>query len=102
VALILWAAGLFKRAGTGIVPFSESTALVTGGPYRLTRNPMYVGMAAVLFGAAAVMGSLTPFIGSIAFVAIITARFILPEEAHLERAFGPSYLELKRRVRRWL
>jgi protein-S-isoprenylcysteine O-methyltransferase Ste14 len=102
LTLILWAAGLFRRTGTGIVPFSESTALVTNGPYRFTRNPMYLGMATILLGAAAVMGSPTPLFGPIAFIAIITTRFIVPEEAHMERAFGASYLELKRRVRRWL
>src|SRR4051794_5482254 len=62
VALIIWAALLFRRAGTPVIPFEPSTALVTSGPYRFTRNPMYVGMAAVLLGAAVFLGSVTPFI----------------------------------------
>ena len=102
LALALWAALLFRRAGTGIVPFSPASALVTAGPYRFTRNPMYLGMAGVLLGAALFLGSLTPFIVIPAFMALIADRFIQPEEAMLERAFGRAYLDYKAKVRRWL
>ena len=97
-----WGALLFRRAGTGIVPFSPATALVTRGPYRFTRNPMYLGMAGTLLGAAILMGSLTPFVVIPAFMAVIAERFISREEAMLEQAFGSAYLEYKARVRRWL
>jgi protein-S-isoprenylcysteine O-methyltransferase Ste14 len=97
-----WAALLFKRAKTGIVPFSASTSLVTAGPYLFTRNPMYLGMALMLLGAAILTGALTPFVAPVAFVFIVIHGFILPEEKHMERTFGASYVELKRRVRRWL
>jgi protein-S-isoprenylcysteine O-methyltransferase Ste14 len=102
IALIVWAAALFKRAGTGIVPFSDATALVGAGPYRFTRNPMYLGMAGVLVGAAVALGSLTPWLVLPAFVRIISERFIAPEEALLERTFGRAYLDYKAAVRRWL
>jgi protein-S-isoprenylcysteine O-methyltransferase Ste14 len=102
VVIILWAWSLFKRTGTGIKPFSPSTALVVSGPYRFSRNPMYLGMATLLLGAAVVMGSLTPFVGPVLFVLIITFRFIRFEEQHMERAFGADYLDMKKRVRRWL
>jgi protein-S-isoprenylcysteine O-methyltransferase Ste14 len=102
VAPILWAALLFRRAGTGIVPFSPATALVLGGPYRFTRNPMYLGMAGILLGAALLMGSLSPFAVIPAFMALIADRFIAPEEAMLERAFGRDYLDYMAMVRRWL
>ena len=102
IALILWAALLFRRAGTGIVPFSEATALVSAGPYRFTRNPMYLGMVAILLGAALMLGSLTPFIVIPAFMALVAERFILPEERMLEVAFGDAYLRYKASVRRWL
>jgi protein-S-isoprenylcysteine O-methyltransferase Ste14 len=102
VALILWAVLLFRRAGTGIVPFSPATALVLGGPYRFTRNPMYLGMAGTLLGAALLMGSLSPFAVIPAFMALIADRFIAPEEAMLERAFGREYLDYKAKVSRWL
>jgi len=97
-----WAAVLFRRAGTNIRPFMPSTALVVAGPYKLTRNPMYLGMAGILLGAAVLMGSLTPFIVIPGFMALIAERFIAPEEAKLEAAFGREYLDYKARVRRWL
>jgi protein-S-isoprenylcysteine O-methyltransferase Ste14 len=102
VALIGWAAALFKRNKTGIVPFTESTAVVESGPYRFTRNPMYVGMALILLGSAILMRTLTPLAAPLAFVLIIHHRFIVHEEAHMERAMGPPYLAFKSRVRRWL
>jgi protein-S-isoprenylcysteine O-methyltransferase Ste14 len=102
LALVLWAALLFHRARTGIVPFSPATSLVLGGPYRFTRNPMYLGMAGILLGAAILMGSLSPFAVIPAFMALIAERFIAPEEALLERAFGRDYLGYKAKVRRWL
>jgi protein-S-isoprenylcysteine O-methyltransferase Ste14 len=102
LGLIAWAAVLFRRAGTNIRPYLPSTALVLAGPYKFTRNPMYLGMAGILLGAAVLMGSLSPFIVIPAFMALITERFIVPEEAKLEAAFGREYLDYKARVRRWL
>jgi hypothetical protein len=81
---------LFRRAGTNIRPFMPSTALVVAGPYKLTRNPMYLGMAGVLLGAAVLMGSLTPFVVIPAFMALISERFIVPEEAKLEAPSAAS------------
>jgi protein-S-isoprenylcysteine O-methyltransferase Ste14 len=102
IALVLWAALHFRRARTAIVPFQPSTALVTGGPFRFTRNPMYVGMAGVLLGAAVFLGTVTPFIVIPAFMGLIRERFILAEEALMEETFGAAYLEYKAKVRRWL
>jgi protein-S-isoprenylcysteine O-methyltransferase Ste14 len=102
LGVIAWSAVLFRRAGTNIRPFLPSTALVVAGPYRFTRNPMYLGMAGILLGAAVYMGSITPFVVIPAFMAIISERFIAPEEAKLEAAFGLAYLDYKARVRRWL
>jgi protein-S-isoprenylcysteine O-methyltransferase Ste14 len=102
IGLILWAAALFRRAGTNIRPYLPSTALVVSGPYRYTRNPMYLGMAGTLLGVAVFLGSITPFVVIFAFMGLIKERFILPEEAKLEAAFGNDYLQYKERVRRWL
>ena len=102
LALALWAALLFRRADTGIVPFSPATTLVLSGPYRFTRNPMYLGMAGTLLGAALLMGSISTFAVIPAFMAVIADRFIGPEEAMLEKTFGSAYLEYKACVRRWL
>jgi protein-S-isoprenylcysteine O-methyltransferase Ste14 len=102
LGLAAWAAALFRRAGTNIRPYLPSSALVIAGPYRFTRNPMYLGMAGVLLGAAIYMGSITPFVVIPGFMALITERFIVAEEAKLEAAFGRDYLDYKARVRRWL
>jgi protein-S-isoprenylcysteine O-methyltransferase Ste14 len=101
-ALGAWAVMLFRHARTGVVPFSAATVLVRSGPYRFTRNPMYLGMAGVLAGTAIWLGSVTPWLVLPAFIGIIAERFIAPEEAMLERTFGSRYLEYCRAVRRWL
>lgn len=102
VGITIWAAVLFKRAQTGIVPFSPATYLVLGGPYLWTRNPMYVGMALSLLGAAVALASLAPFFVLPLFVLVINYRFVAAEEHMLEEAFGEAYREYKARVRRWL
>lgn len=102
LCVIVWAALLFRRAGTNIRPYLPSTALVVAGPYRFSRNPMYLGMAGILLGAAIYAGSLTPFVVIPAFMGLVQERFIVPEEAKLEAAFGREYVKYKSRVRRWL
>ena len=102
VALAISGVGLFRRHGTGIVPFTPVTALVVTGPYRFTRNPMYLGMVMLLIGVAIMLGTLTPWLVIPAFAWWIGRRFIAQEEAMLEERFGAEYLEFKRRVRRWV
>lgn len=102
LALTLWAAGQFHVAGTPVIPFHQSTALVTSGVYRFTRNPMYLGMALVLLGAAVLLGSLAAFLPIPLFAWQIQRKFIVPEEAFLEDLFGQDYLRYKSRVGRWL
>lgn len=92
---------LFGRHGTPIRPFQTSTALVTEGPYRFTRNPMYLGMVLVLSGAATVLGTFTPWLVVPAFVLLIQRRFIRGEETLLEQTFGERYSSYRERVRRW-
>ena len=98
------ALGLFKKAGTTYHPTvpGEATALVTSGVYQYTRNPMYVGMALVLFGIAIWYGSVLAFLLMLAFIGLVTAVQILPEEKALERLFGDEYRIYKHNVPRWL
>ena len=98
----LWAAGLFRRAGTPVRPFEQSTALVIAGIYRITRNPMYLGMVLVLLGVAVLFGTAAAFLPVPLFVWQIRRKFILPEEQFLEALFGQPYLDYKARVRRWI
>jgi len=100
--LVVWAALLFKQAGTTIKPFQQSSALVVKGPYRLSRNPIYVGMVGALMGVGVLLGSLSPFAVIPLFAWLIDRRFIRAEEAALEQTFESAYREYKARVRRWL
>src|SRR3954470_14734490 len=102
LALAVWAAGLFRAAGTPVRPFERSTSVVTSGPYRFTRNPMYLGMVLVLIGVAVLFGSLAAFVPIPLFVWQIRRKFVLPEETFLEGLFGNEYVQYKARVRRWL
>lgn len=92
----------FKRLGTTVKPFQQSSALVIRGPFRFTRNPMYLGMVLILVGSATVLGSVGAFVVIPVFVWVITVRFIHAEESMLEQEFGDAFAEYKRRVRRWL
>jgi protein-S-isoprenylcysteine O-methyltransferase Ste14 len=92
----------FVRAGTPIVPFERSTALVTTGPYRVTRNPMYLGLVLILAGLATMFGTVSPWLPIPFFVWILYSNFIKGEERFLEELFGQRYLAYKSRVRRWL
>ena len=103
VALIAWAIGLFRRIGTTHDVRESPTRLVTTGPYRFTRNPMYVGLTTILLGIGLLVGT-WPFLvlPPALFVLVVSAFFIRREERILERAFGDEYDAFRRRVRRWL
>jgi len=102
VALAVSGAALFKRHGTGVVPFSPVTRLVVAGPYRFTRNPMYLGMVLLLCGVAVMFGTLSPWLVIPFFAWWIDRRFIAQEEVMLQEAFGQEYVQFKQRVRRWI
>jgi len=94
----------FVRRRTTVNPLKpgNTSALVTGGVYRVTRNPMYLGMACLLTAWAVWLGALWPWLGPVAFVAYITRFQIRPEERVLTALFGQPYTDYTRRVRRWL
>ncbi|HXE47897.1 MAG TPA: isoprenylcysteine carboxylmethyltransferase family protein [Ramlibacter sp.] len=104
--VILAASGIvtFRRARTTINPHKpgEATALVSSGPYRFTRNPMYAGLLLVLLAWAAFLSSLSALLGPVAFVLYINRFQIAPEERTLQLLFGSEYAAYKTRVRRWL
>ena len=100
--LLVTANGLFVRAGTDVIPFRNVSSLVTTGIYRFTRNPMYLGMAAVLLGCALTVGVVTALLVPVVFVVIIEARFIRAEEQLLKGLFPEEFPAYCLRVRRWL
>lgn len=106
VALAFDLAGLlaFRASRTTINPLSPERAskLVTGGVYRVTRNPMYVGMCFLLLAWAVYLSAVLPFLGPVVFVLYITRFQVLPEERVLRQLFGEQYIQYTARVRRWL
>jgi protein-S-isoprenylcysteine O-methyltransferase Ste14 len=102
VALNLIADSAFHRAGTTVKPFQESSALLTGGVYRLSRHPMYLGFVLVLIGVAILLGSLTPWVVVPIFTGSMEVIFIQEEERMLAEKFGPDWLAYKKKVRRWI
>jgi protein-S-isoprenylcysteine O-methyltransferase Ste14 len=94
----------FRRARTTVNPLKPETsaALVTRGVYSFTRNPMYLGMVLVLIGWAAYLSSVWSLLGPALFILYIARFQIVPEEKVLDRLFGASFAEYRRRVRRWI
>jgi protein-S-isoprenylcysteine O-methyltransferase Ste14 len=92
----------FRRAGTSMVPMNPTTALVTSGPYRFTRNPMYLGMAFLYAAFAFLFGVIWALVLLPAVIVIVDRFVIAREEPYLERKFGQAYRDYKQRVRRWL
>jgi protein-S-isoprenylcysteine O-methyltransferase Ste14 len=108
-ALIVGGVGLlgtfeqaFGRARTPANPYKPSEAVVTDGPYRLTRNPAYVGMALTYAGIAIVSNRPWALVPLPIAIALIDRGVIAREERYLERKFGARYTDYKRRVRRWI
>jgi protein-S-isoprenylcysteine O-methyltransferase Ste14 len=94
----------FRRARTTVNPLkpNEASALVTGGIYRWTRNPMYLGMALVLLGWGLYLGNFGALVLVGAFVSYIDRLQVDPEESALEARFGDAFAAYRKRVRRWL
>jgi protein-S-isoprenylcysteine O-methyltransferase Ste14 len=94
----------FRRARTTVNPMKpdESTALVAGGIFRITRNPMYVGLLFVLLAWAVFLSCAWTLAGPLAFVLYIGRFQIAPEERALSVLFGDDYAAYRQRVRRWL
>lgn len=102
LVLLFWGMLTFARARTGIMPGKPARQIVSFGPYRYTRNPMYTGMATAYIGGTFIMNSgwafiLLPFVMYLIFKLVVQA-----EERYLTAAFPDEYEEYKRRVRRWI
>jgi protein-S-isoprenylcysteine O-methyltransferase Ste14 len=97
-----FAVRLFRRHQTTIKPGEASSHMLTSGPYRFTRNPIYIGMTLILGGVAVILGSLTPWLVLPLFVYLIHRNIIPVEEQMLEHTFGEPYRQYRARVRRWL
>lgn len=94
----------FRRARTTVNPWRphNSSELVVSGIYRLTRNPMYLGLLLALLGWGLYLANIYTLLLAFTFVPYMNRFQIQPEERALEQAFGPDFLNYCRRVRRWL
>jgi protein-S-isoprenylcysteine O-methyltransferase Ste14 len=102
LVMTFWSRSLFLKNATTLQPSEEPTLLVTSGPFRLSRNPIYLGMASVLLGVAVLQGTLFALAFPVIFVALIEFFIIPGEERKLEKIFGEPYREYKKSVRRWI
>jgi protein-S-isoprenylcysteine O-methyltransferase Ste14 len=101
-ALGLWGMLSFYRARTALFPHQPASRLVVSGPFRLTRNPMYIALSAVHAGAALVLNQLWALLFLPISIALVRTIVIAREERYLRSAFGAEYENYMRRVRRWL
>jgi len=97
-----WAVLVMRRSGQSENPWKPTTAIVERGPYRFTRNPMYLQLVLICIGFAILL--MNPWILLLTpLCAWVLQRFVIrPEEAYLTRKFGDSYRDYQRRVRRWI
>lgn len=102
IGLMAWSALAFRRAKTTIVPRESPDALVEDGPYRFSRNPIYLADLMLLAGWSLWLGTPAGLLLAWPLAEVLKRRFILPEEALLETELGPPYAEWKARTRRWL
>src|SRR5918997_5094086 len=98
-ALLASFSSAFGRKGTAVEPWKPTTAIVTTGPYRLTRNPAYLGMALIYTGIALLADAPWALVPLPFVIAVIDRGVIAREERYLERKFGEEYLSYKRRAR---
>ena len=102
VALMGSAVMTFRRAGTSLNPAKPTTRVVVHGPYRFTRNPMYVGWVIVYLGCVLLTNTVWPLVSLPVVLVLISRAVIAKEERYLEAKFGDAYRAYKARVRRWL
>ena len=102
LALAVWALDTMTRAGTNVPTNRPTTTIVEVGPYRFTRNPIYMGMFGGLIGLGIAFDNLWLPLMLVPFALVIRYGVVAREEAYLERKFGDAYRRYWQRVRRWL
>jgi protein-S-isoprenylcysteine O-methyltransferase Ste14 len=102
LVLFAWAIVTITRAGSNVPGNRPTTTIVESGPYRFTRNPIYLGMFFALIGLAIAFDDLWLLIVLVPFALLIRYAAVAREEAYLERKFGDAYRSYRARVRRWL
>lgn len=99
--LALWAMVTFARAQTPIMPYQRASRMVTAGPYGVSRNPMYLGMALVHIGASLMLNAGWPLLLLPVALGLLYVLVIRGEEALMHETFGEEFVAYRGRVRRW-
>ena len=102
VFLSIGSAMLFRKLGTNPMPGIRANLIVSKGPFRHTRNPMYLGLIVILTGTSILLGTISPLIVIPIVFFILHTQFVLQEEKWMEEWFGEPYLEYKSKTPRWL
>jgi protein-S-isoprenylcysteine O-methyltransferase Ste14 len=100
--MMLWPWWLFKKHALALCPTAETAQLITGGPYRFSRNPMYLGMVLMMLGLAVFIGKMPYYLAAVLYFTILHTIFCPYEEEKLTQTFGDQYRDYAHRVRRWL
>ncbi len=101
-AIELWALAHFRRARTSVLPIRPTSAILSTGLYRYSRNPIYLSMFVVVAGIGVALDSLWQLAALAVLYVVLRWGVVAREEAYLTRKFGAVYLDYTRRVRRWL
>jgi protein-S-isoprenylcysteine O-methyltransferase Ste14 len=104
LALILavWAFAQFWRKHTSVMPYKPTTTIIQSGPFRFTRNPLYLSLTLLYLGVALVMNAAWPLLLLPLVLLVVHRGVIQREERYLEQKFGDEYISYKSRVRRWI
>ena len=102
IILNLWADRIFKDQKTTVKPDEKPTLLIDYGPFKISRNPMYLGMAIILIGTGIILGSISSFSGFVLFILAMEFYFIPDEERLMKESFGSDFENYKKKVRRWI
>ena len=102
IGLTVWSVGSFRRNRTSLIPIKPATALVISGPYRFTRNPMYVGMICLYLALSLWFNIFWALILLPIVIGVVRYYVIAREERYLESKFGDEYVQYRARVRRWI
>ncbi len=99
---LIWAVRHFRKQETSFDVRKPASRLITSGPFRWSRNPIYLAMSMLVFGIAVAMGSIWVLLSLVPALIIMHYGVIIREEAYLERKFGEDYVDYKSNVRRWI
>ena len=102
IAINIWAWRLFRQSKAEFRPTQKPTSFVTQGPFKFSRNPMYLGMVSILLGVAILLGSIPPFIFPILMFFILHFNYIKLEEKTMEKQFKDEYLVYKKFTHKWI